>query len=92
MLYKTRGTGVKVYNSYILVIASLLLPTTVILVILGVNTLDIYYTAYIMEALVVTELYVYFNAKARRGLNLISAILFGGFLLSIYLQAMKILA
>ena len=92
MLYKTRGTGVKVYNSYILVIASLLLPTTVIMVFLGVNTLDVYYTAYIIEALVATELYVYFNAKARRGLNLISAMLFGGFLVVIYLQAMKILA
>jgi len=83
---------VKVYNSYIVVIASLLLLTTVILVVMGVNTLDVYYIAYIMEALVVTELYGYFNAKARRGLNLVSTILFGGFLFSIYLQAMKILA
>jgi len=82
---------VKVYNSYILIVASLLLLTTVIMVVLEVNSLDGYYTAYIIEALIVTELYVYFNAKARRGLNLISAVLFGGFLVIVFLQTTKIL-
>ena len=81
----------KVYNSYILIVASLLLLTTVIMVVLEVNSLDGYYTAYIIEALIVTELYVYFNAKARRGLNLISAVLFGGFLVIVFLQTTKIL-
>jgi len=83
---------VKIYNSYILIIAFLLLLTTVILVATGQNSLDIYYTIYIIEALIVTELYVYFNAKARRGLNLVSAILFGGFLFIVSLQVIKILA
>lgn len=82
----------KIYNSYILIIAILLLLTTVILVALGQNSLDIYYTIYIIEALVVTELYVAFNAKARRGLSLVSAILFGGFLVIVSLQVIKILA
>lgn len=82
----------KIYNSYILIIALLLLLTTVILVATGQNSLDIYYTIYIIEALIVTELYVYFNAKARRGLNLVSAILFGGFLFIASLQVIKILA
>ena len=82
----------KIYNSYILVIASLLLLTTVILVALGVNSLDIYFAVYVVEALIVTELYAYFNVKARRGLNLVSAILFGGFLLIVSLQVIKILA
>ena len=82
----------KIYNSYILIIAVLLLLTTVILVATGQNSLDIYYTVYIIEALIVTELYVYFNAKARRGLNLVSTILFGGFLVVVSLQVIKILA
>jgi hypothetical protein len=59
---------------------------------LGQNALDVYYTIYIIEALVVTELYVYFNAKARRGLNLVSAILFGGFLVIVSLRVIEILA
>ncbi len=82
----------KIYNNYILIIAVLLLLTTVILVATGQNSLDIYYTVYVIEALIVTELYVYFNAKARRGLNLVSTILFGGFLVVVSLQVIKILA
>ena len=82
----------KIYNSYILIITVLLLLTTVILVATGQNSLDIYYTVYVIEALIVTQLYVYFNAKARRGLNLVSTILFGGFLVIVSLQVIKILA
>jgi len=83
---------VKIYNSYILIVAILFLLTTVILVATGQNSLDIYFIAYLIEALIVTELYVYFNAKARRGLNFVSAILFGGFLFIVALQVIKILA
>ena len=82
----------KIYNSYILIIAILLLLTTVILAAIGQNTLGVYYSIYIIEALVVTELYIYLNAKARRGLNLIASVLFGGFLLVVALQCIKILA
>jgi hypothetical protein len=82
---------VKIYNSYILIVAVLLLLTTVILVALGQNSLDIYYTVYIIEALIVTELYVYLNAKARRGLTTVSIILFGGFLVIVSLQVIKII-
>jgi len=81
----------KIYNNYILIVAILFLLTTVMLVATGQNSLDIYYTVYIIEALIVTELYVYFNAKARRGLNLVSAILFAGFLFIVALQVIKIL-
>ncbi len=81
----------KIYNSYILIITVLLLLTTVILVALEQNSLDIYYTIYIIEALIVTELYVYFNAKARQGLNLVTYILFGGFLGIVALQVISIL-
>ena len=82
----------KIYNSYILIIAVLLLLTTVILVATGQNSLDIYYTIFVIEALIVTELYVYFNAKARRGLTMVSTILLGGFLVVVSLQVFKMLA
>lgn len=81
----------KLYNSYILIVAVLLLLTTVILAVMKQEALDVYYTIYIIEALVVTELYVYFNSKARRGLSLVSAILFGGFLFVVSLEVIKIL-
>ncbi len=82
----------KIYNSYILIIASLLLLTTVILAAIGQNSLNVYCTIYIIEALVVTELYVYFNAKARRGLSLVTAVLLGGFLAIVSLEVIRILA
>ena len=81
----------KIYNSYILIVAALLLLTTVILAAMGQEALDVYYTIYIIEALVVTELYVFLNPKARRGLSLISAILFSGFLFVVSLEVIKIL-
>ena len=82
----------KIYNDYILLVAIALLLTTIILVAAGQNSLDVYYSMYIIEALIVTELYVYFNAKARRGLNLVSSLLFGGFLVIVSLQVIRILA
>jgi hypothetical protein len=83
---------VKIYNRYILTVALLLFLTTIVLIATGQNLLEIYYTSYVIEALIVTELYVYFNHKARRGLNLVSAMLFGGFAIVLGLQVLRILA
>jgi hypothetical protein len=81
----------KIYNSYILVVASLLLLTTVILVACSIASLDVYYTLYVVEALVVTELYVYFSARARRSLSFVNALLFAGFLVIVASAVVKIL-
>ena len=81
----------KIYNNYIVLVASLLLLTTVILVASGVNSLDVYYTLYVVEALIVTELYVYFNARARRGLAVVSTVLFAGFLVIVASAILNIL-
>ena len=77
----------KIYNSYVLTTALVLLVTTVILVATGQNSLAVYYSAYIIEAFIVTELYIHFNTKTRRGLNFIGIILFGIFLFIIGLEA-----
>ena len=81
----------KIYNSYILTTAIVLLLTTVILVATGQNSLDVYFTVYTIETLVITELNVYFNAKARRGLTSVSALLFAGFLVIVAIHVLKIL-
>jgi len=82
---------VRLYNSYIISIALALLLTTVMLIATGQNALDIYYTIYIVEALVITELFAFFNARARRGLTLVSSVLFAGFLVVLSLQVIKVL-
>lgn len=82
----------KIYNSYIIITALLLLLTTIILMVTGQTSLEAYYLAYIIEALIVTELYVYFNTKARRGLHIVSVALLGGFLFIVSLEVIKMLA
>ena len=82
----------KIYNRYIITLTVLLLLTTVILIAMGQNALDIYYTIFVIESLIVTELYIYFNNKARRGLAYVSTMLFGGFVFALCLQVLKILA
>ena len=71
--------------------ALLLLVTTPILVAMGQNSLEVFYTVFIIEALVVTELYVYLSGKARRQLNLVSVILFGNFSLIVLANIVKLL-
>ena len=82
----------KIYNRYILTIALVLLLTTIVLIAIGSNSLDLYFTIYVIEALVITELYLYINIKARRGLTYVSALLFGVFAITLCLQIVKILA
>ena len=82
----------RIYNSYVLVIATLLLVTTVVLVALDQGSLDVYFTVYTIEALVVTELYVHFSTRARRGLNLVAIVLLIGFLGIVGLEVARMLA
>ncbi len=80
----------KIYNHYILTTTILLLLTTVVLIALGQTLLSTFYSAYVIEALIVTELYV-FNVRARRGLALLSLVLLGGFLLIVVITVINIL-
>ncbi len=81
----------RIYNNYILTVSLLLLVTTPILVAMGQNSLDVFYTVFIIEALVVTELYVYLSGKVRRQLNIVSVILFGNFSLIVLANIVKLL-
>lgn len=80
-----------VYNRYILTIAVILLVSTVFMIATGQNALDTYFTVYVIEALIITELFVYLNKKARRGLSYVSMLLFIGFTFVLSFQILKIL-
>jgi hypothetical protein len=82
---------VKIYNRYVITVSLFLLLTTIILIATGQNSIDLYFTVYVIEALAITELYVHINNKARRGLTYVSTILFGGFAIALCLQILKIL-
>ena len=81
----------KIYNRYFITVAIVLLSTTVILISAGQTSLDIFYSLYVIEALIVTELFVYFNKKSRRVLNMVGVLLFGGFGIVLCLQVLKAL-
>ena len=82
----------RIYNRYIVSLALLFTLTTVMMAAYGQNRLDAYFTVYLIEALVLTELYVYINPKARKGLGLITAVLFVGFASIVIFQIYKILS
>jgi len=82
----------RVYSRYILTIATLLLLTTVILVASNVNSLEVYYTVYVLETMIATEFYVYFNTRIRPGLRQVSGLLFIGLIAIMLVRVAKIIA
>ena len=81
----------RAYNRYILFLALLLLSTTILLSVASETRLDLYLTIYIIESLVLNELYAHLNPNARRGLNRVSYMLFVGFPLIVSLNVAEIL-
>ncbi len=81
----------RIYNSYILTVAAVLLLTAVIMVASGVGTVSLFYIIYVLEALIITELYVYFSVRARQSLGRIEILLFAGFLIFLSAEVIRIL-
>ena len=79
----------KIYNRYVVTVAVVLLVTTLLLIIAGQAKLDLYFSIYVIEALIVTELFIYFSKKSRRALNIIGIILFGSFAFVFCLQVLE---
>jgi hypothetical protein len=79
------------YNRYIITVSLCLLLSTVIMTAIGLNSLQAYFTVYVFEALVISELYVYFNRKARRALTYVTTLLFAGFIIAMGLQVFNML-
>ena len=82
----------RIYNKYIvsLALASCLINT--LLAFLGQNDLGIYFIINVLAYSVITLLYVHFNPRAGRALNIVSAVLFAGFMVIAALKAMEILS
>jgi hypothetical protein len=79
------------YNRYIITVSLCLLLSTVLMTAIGLDSLQVYFTIYVFEALVVSELYVYFNRKARRALAYVTTLLFAGFIIAMGLQIFNML-
>ncbi len=81
----------RIYNSYILTVAAVLLLTAVIMIASGIGTISLYYIIYVLEALIITELYVHFSVRARHSLGRIELLLFAGFLVFLSAEVIRIL-
>ena len=81
----------RIYNRYILSLTLLFTLTTVMLSLSGQNQLDLYFSVYLIECLVLTSLFVYLNPKAMKRVNAIWYVLFGGFIVIVALKVMEIL-
>ncbi len=79
------------YNRYLLTIAALFALSTTILAGYGQDKLDAYFTVYVIEYLIVTLLFVYLDPKARRLLDVMGYVLFGGFAVIVALKVIAIL-
>lgn len=80
----------RVYNRYILSLALLFTLTTVLFALAGQNQLDLYFSVYLIECLVLTSLFVYLSPKAMRGLNALWFVLFGGFVAIVVMKVVEI--
>lgn len=79
------------YNRYLLTLAALFALSTVILAAYGQNTLDAYFTVYVIEYLVATLLFVYLAPRARKLLDAMGYVLFGGFMVIVAMKVVEIL-
>lgn len=79
------------YNRYFVILAALFFLTTTVLAAYGQDQLDAYLTAYVIEYLITTLLFVYFDRTARRLLDGMGYVLFAGFLAIVVMKVIEIL-
>lgn len=82
----------RIYNKYVVSLALSACLINTLLAFFGQNDLTIYFTINIIAYLVITLLYVYLNPRARRALNAIVVVLFGGFMVIVATKAIEILS
>ena len=70
----------RTYDRYLVTLALLFTSTTVVLAAYNQHRIDLYFSLYLIEYLVVTLLFGYLRQGARRLLNVMGYILFAGFL------------
>lgn len=79
------------YSRYILIMALVFSVTSVIFAIADVSNLPLCLTIYVIESLILTELFIYLNPKAKRNLNRVNVVLFGLFLGLVAVEIVTIL-
>ncbi len=79
------------YNRYLIVLATVLSLSTVVLAAYGVQRLDAYFSLYAIEYVVITLLSAHLHPRGRRVLDKIGYVLFGGSLIIVVIKVIGIL-
>ena len=82
----------RIYNKYVVSLVLVSCLINILLAFFGQNDLAIYFTINILAYLVITLLYVYLNPRARRALNTVGVVLFGGFMVIVVTKVIEILS
>lgn len=82
----------RIYNKYVVSLALSACLINTLLAFFGQNDLGIYFTINIIAYLVITLLYVYLNPRARRALNTVVVVLFGGFMVIVVTKVIETLS
>ena len=82
----------RIFNKYIisLVLASCFINA--LLAFYGQNDLVVYFAINVVVYLAITLLYVFLNPRARRVLNTIGIVFFGGFMVTVAIKVVEILS
>ena len=81
----------RIYNRYLLALTLFVLVTTILLTLKNEDRLDIFFSVFMIEYLVVTMIFAYFNPRARRLNGFLGGILLLVFLAMVTLKAVEIL-
>ena len=79
----------RLYNRYLSILGLSYVATTVILASYSQNSLDLYFSVFLIEYLVVTLVFAGLNPKARRILTSLGFILFGFFLAIVVMKVIQ---
>ena len=82
----------RIYNKYVVSLALSACLINTLLAFFDQNDLEIYFAINIIAYLVITLLYVYLNPRARRALNTVVVVLFGGFMVIVVTKVIETLS
>ena len=81
----------RVYDRYLVTLASLFTSTTILLAFYNQHQIDLYFSLYLIELLAVTLIFAHLLPRARGFLGIIGVLLFGGFLAIVAMKVLEIL-
>jgi hypothetical protein len=82
---------VRAYNKLLISLAAAFSLINVFLAFLGQKDLSVYFIVNAIAYLIITLIFVYLNPRARAALNVVSGIIFAGFLVIVTFKVIEIL-